>query len=135
MCGMTGIASLFGVDASLSLPIGFGLMFLCFSIAQYLAYRDLQNQKKEPLPSDSIIKEVRKVIEPQDGSFDSVTSQDRRFILSQLAMPMVWQHGHMDIGGLLADRASGIALNKLMVRNCSQCGIPRNKKAKAYEDE
>ena len=134
ICGVTGVTSLFGVDASLPLPIGLGLMFLCFSIAQYLAYRDLYNQKKEAQSSNPIIKEVR-VIEPQEGSFDSVTTQDRQFIISQLAVPMIWQHGHMDIEGLLADRASGIALNKLLVRNCSQCGTPRNKKSKVYEDE
>ena len=68
-------------------------------------------------------------IKPQEGSLDTVTSQDRRLIMS-MAMDMLLKHGHMDLTGLLADGASGIHLNELMARNCSECGIPRNRRGK-----
>jgi hypothetical protein len=68
-------------------------------------------------------------IKPQKGSLDTVTSQDRMLITS-MAMDMILKHGHMDLTGLLADRASGIPLNELMTRNCSDCGIARNRKGK-----
>lgn len=62
----------------------------------------------------------------QDGSIESVTAGDVSFIVSRLGIPMSWDHGHGDIEGLIADRASGIPLNELMQRACSRCGVPRN---------
>ena len=67
--------------------------------------------------------------EPQAGSLDTVTRQDR-LLIQGMAVSMITTHGHMDLIGLLADRASGIPLNELMTRNCSDCGIPRNQKSR-----
>jgi len=72
------------------------------------------------------------VVQLQEGSIDTVTLQDRRFIRLELSVPMQWRHGHMDTEGLLADRASGVPLNELLARNCSRCGVPRNKKGRRY---
>jgi len=66
------------------------------------------------------------------GTIDSVTSQDRIFII-MLTKNMAFQHGHLDFEGLFADRASGVPLNDLMLRNCSKCGKPRNKKSEDKE--
>ena len=74
-------------------------------------------------------------IKKQDGSIESVTEGDLAF-LSGLMITMKWDHGHPDIEGLLADRASGVPLNELKTRNCSRCGVPRNKKGRdIYVDE
>jgi hypothetical protein len=61
----------------------------------------------------------------QKGSVETVSDADKRFIVS-LCRDMVLQHGHIDPNGLLADRASGIPLNELMSRKCSQCETARN---------
>jgi hypothetical protein len=71
-------------------------------------------------------------IESQQGSMDTVSSEDRRFIVS-LCMDMIIQHGHMDLNGLLADRASGTSLNQLMAKECSVCGIVRNIRSNRWE--
>ena len=36
------------------------------------------------------------------------------------------EHGHTDWAGLMADRASGIPLNKLKFEKCHVCKSPRN---------
>jgi hypothetical protein len=71
----------------------------------------------------------RRVIEPQKGSLNNVTLQDRELIQSW-ALDMLFKHGHEDFKGLLADRASGIPLNELMSKNCSECESPRGQKSK-----
>ena len=70
--------------------------------------------------------------EPQEGSLDTVTGEDRRFIVS-LCLEMAIQHGHIDFNGLLADRASGVPLNQLMSKECSVCGIARNLRSDRWE--
>lgn len=50
-------------------------------------------------------------IKPQEGSLDTVTIQDR-LLIESMASSMLLTHGHMDRLGLLADRASGVPLNK-----------------------
>ena len=81
-------------------------------------------KQKQELGSQEIVS-----IKPQEGSLDTVTAQDR-LLIEAMAMDMIITHGHMDMLGLLADRASGIPLNELMTRNCSECGIPRNQRGK-----
>jgi len=39
---------------------------------------------------------------------------------------MYIHHGHLDLNGMLADRASGTPLNKLMSLKCSRRQQPRN---------
>ena len=78
--------------------------------------------------------EQKLAIEIQQGSLDTVSSQDRKFITA-ISWGMVMKHGHFDVNGLLADRASGIPLNELMSRNCSLCHCPRDKKGgNEYDD-
>ena len=66
----------------------------------------------------------------QDGSIESVTIGDMGFVVSQLGIPMSWNHGHRDIEGMIADRASGIPLNELTGRPCSHCGVARNQRGR-----
>ncbi len=42
--GLT-IPVLMGHDVNIALPVGLGIIFICFSIAQFLAYNDLKKQK------------------------------------------------------------------------------------------
>jgi len=105
--------------------LGFAAFVLCDIGIRKKEYEKTQNREVQHT-------QTRQIIEPQKGSLDSVSSQDRQFIVL-LATTMTHEHGHMDIQGLLADRASGIALNELMARNCSRCGCPRNDKTTEIE--
>lgn len=97
----------------------------------------LNNNKIKAEIKTGVLEQIKKdlgtmkAIEPQEGSLDNVTSQDRALIMS-MAMDMLLRHGHMDIQGMLADRASGVPLNELMSKNCSTCETPtpRNQKSK-----
>jgi hypothetical protein len=120
------------------LPLGYsnyvftGLFFIGF-LAIYVnserMKRDIRDKVYEQVKKDI---EVLKPIEPLKGSLDSISSADRWFIVS-LSIEMGLRHVHGgDLQGLLADRASGIPLNELMARNCSVCGVPRNKQSKRW---
>ena len=67
--------------------------------------------------------------EPPEGSVERVSEKDR-ILIKRMASLMDTNHGHKDVVGLLADRASGIPLNELMERKCSVCGKLRKKKFK-----
>jgi hypothetical protein len=58
-----------------------------------------------------------------------VTPQDKKAI-ELMDIRMTGTHGHMDLTGLLSDRASGIPLNDLIEKPCSKCGVQRNKRGK-----
>jgi len=80
---------------------------------------------------EMVVKEVKKIqddFNPKEGTIESVTSEDREHIFRLLG-DMIIIHGHGDLTGLMADRASTVPLNELMLRNCSRCGEPRNKKS------
>jgi hypothetical protein len=64
------------------------------------------------------------------GKLEDISPQDANLILI-MSIELDSRHGHNDITGLLADRASGVPLNELKTRPCSQCGIPRNQRSKA----
>jgi hypothetical protein len=51
-------------------------------------------------------------------------------VIQLMSIELEGRHGYNDFTGLLADRASGVPLNELKTRPCSQCGIPRNQKGK-----
>ena len=51
-------------------------------------------------------------------------------VLFLMSIELEGRHGYNDCTGLLADRASGVPLNELKTRPCSQCGIPRNQRGK-----
>jgi hypothetical protein len=75
------------------------------------------------------IEEQLRAIKPQEGRLNNVSLQDRLLIQS-FALQMIFTHGHQDLKGLLADRASGVPLNELMVRECQVCRMPRNQRSK-----
>lgn len=101
--------------------------FICMTIAIYKA--ELFGRKEDQPIQREI--DLQEKIKFQDGSLNSVTTQDRQLIL-KMAIDMQIAHGHNDFIGMLADRASGVPLNKIMSRECSECndGSLRNKKAK-----
>jgi hypothetical protein len=59
----------------------------------------------------------------------SVTSEDKKLI-QLMAVNMKSVHGHMDLTGMVSDRANGMPLDELMLKECSKCGVPRNKKGR-----
>jgi hypothetical protein len=89
---------------------------------------------------DSILSELRregksvKTITRLKGSLDDVPSQDK-LLIQAMAMDMAIVHGHLDLDGLLADRASGIPLNELKRQPCSVCGVPRDRKSHKWSKE
>ena len=66
------------------------------------------------------------------GTLENVSPQDTRLILL-MSIGVDSRHGYNDLTGLFADRASGVPLNELKTRPCSQCGIPRNQRGKHRE--
>lgn len=67
-----------------------------------------------------------------EGSLENVTLADKSWIMSWSITEMNFKHGHNDILGMLADRASGVPLNELPNRPCKVCadGTLRNQKSK-----
>jgi hypothetical protein len=60
---------------------------------------------------------------------ENLSSKDISFVIMlSKEMEFRYSHGHSDSTGLLADRASGIALNELIKRECTICGKPRNQR-------
>lgn len=108
-----------------------GLFFVGF-LALYI-----NNEKVKREIEQKVYEQVRKDIEVLNlkgndvfkGRIDDVSSGDANLIVL-MDIEMGWNHGHGDLTGLFADRASGFPLNELMARNCNQCGMPRNKKSK-----
>jgi len=66
------------------------------------------------------------------GKLEDVSPVESEFILAK-SIELDAVHGHNDLLGLFADRASGVPLNELSTRPCSQCGIPRNQRGKHGE--
>lgn len=104
------------------------IFFIAFFAGFLAIYLNSEKIKKDIY--EQIKKEIEEIrdIKPQEGSLNNVTQQDRILIMSW-AQQMIFEHGHQDLNGLLADRASGVKLNELMTRNCSKCGIPRNQQS------
>lgn len=63
------------------------------------------------------------------GSLSNVSSSDKNLIMAW-SIRMLTEHGHEDAYQMLADRASGIPLNRIMYQSCSRCQQPRNIKSK-----
>lgn len=111
-------------------------VFIGLFVAGLLAlYINSEKVKKEI--GQNVYEQVRKDIEvlgmkgkeTLKGRMDDISPGDADLIVL-MDIEMGWKHGHDDVTGLFADRASGVPLNELMGRNCSQCGMPRNKKSK-----
>ena len=117
---------LFGLPVSTWNTIVF-LVFVVGFVALFWSDKNLEKHIYNKVMTN--ITKSLETTKPQEGSLNSVSSQDRRLILS-FSKEMIVQHGHMDFFGLLADRASGVPLNELMLKNCSICGEPRNKQSK-----
>jgi hypothetical protein len=66
------------------------------------------------------------------GRLEDISQGDALWIMAK-SIEMQAKHGYNDLLELFADRASGIPLNELMTRPCSQCGIPRNQRGKHSE--
>jgi hypothetical protein len=66
------------------------------------------------------------------GRLEDVSRVESEFILAK-SIELEAIHGYNDLLGLFADRASGVPLNELSTRPCSQCGIPRNQRGKHDE--
>ena len=112
------------ISPQIGIPVGvvitsFGIFLVVRAYRGKTKYRE----SKEKPQIDNVSSK------PQEGSLDTVTIQDRYLILSW-SIGMIITHGHRDERGLLADRASGIPLNKLMSMPCSECTEPRNKRGK-----
>lgn len=58
-----------------------------------------------------------------------VTSQDKELIQT-MNIRMMATHGHMDLTGLMSDRANGVDIDELMSKPCSLCGVSRNKRGR-----
>jgi hypothetical protein len=67
-----------------------------------------------------------------DGGTENISPEDANLILA-MSIELDSIHGYNDLTGLFADRASGIPLNELKTRPCSQCGVPRNQRGKHRE--
>jgi hypothetical protein len=80
------------------------------------------------------VKDDLSKIKQQKGTVESISLEDREFIY-HLHSDMELRHGHSDIFGLTADRASGVLLNNLIVRECTRCGMPRNEKSSVDIDK
>ena len=78
--------------------------------------------------------ELRALLETAhlEGKLENISEGDAYLIIA-MAIELESKHGWNDLTGLLADRASGVPLNKLKANPCSQCGIPRNKKGRHGE--
>ena len=61
------------------------------------------------------------------GGLEGIPPKDANLILA-MSIEIDVVHGYNDLTGLLADRASGVPLNELKTRPCSQCGVPRNQR-------
>lgn len=106
-----------------------GLVLIGFLVV-YFSIEGIRKEIEEKV-YQQVRKDVERVVTGKSirGSLDSVSLSDRHFIIG-LSVRMGINHKHGgDLQGLLADRASGVPLNELMTRECSICGIPRNRKS------
>ena len=115
----------FGIPVGYLNSVFFGLFFLGF----LLLYLNNERVKRE-ITADVVaqLQGVTMLPTPPIGSLDAVSSQDKRLITA-MAIDMAISHGHLDLEGLLADRASSIPLNELKQRPCSVCGVARDTKS------
>jgi len=60
---------------------------------------------------------------------DSV-SQKEKELIGHMGMRMMGTHGHLDLTGMLSDRANGMELNELMFKPCHICGVIRNQRSR-----
>ena len=134
---LTIIVNLLKLEELLGWPIAYwNVIFMVLVLIGFLAvYFSIEEIRKEI--EGKVYGQVRKDIEALNlegneaikGRIDDVSSGDANLIVL-MDIEMGWKHGHGDLTGLFADRASGVPLNELMIRDCSQCGIPRNKKSR-----
>jgi len=60
---------------------------------------------------------------------DSV-SQKEKDLIAHIGFRMMDTHGHLDLAGMLSDRANGRELNDLMFKPCHVCGVIRNQRSR-----
>jgi len=53
-------------------------------------------------------------------------SQKEKDLIGHIGLRMMDTHGHLDLTGMLSDRANGMELNELMFNPCHTCGVIRN---------
>jgi hypothetical protein len=58
---------------------------------------------------------------------DSV-SQKEKDLIGHIGFRMMDTHGHLDLTGMVSDRANGVELNELMFKPCHICGVIRNQR-------
>lgn len=135
---LTIIVNLQELEELMGWPIAYwNVVFMVLVLIGFLAvYFSIEEIRKEI--EEKVYQQVKKDIEGVKtgeaikGSLDSVSLSDRYLIIAlSISMGINHKHGG-DLVGLLADRASGVPLNELMTRECSVCGIPRNKKSKRW---
>jgi hypothetical protein len=78
--GIVGIANFLGVDVPISLPIGLGVLFICFSIAQFLAFNKVRVERDtQKIKALSIVRsKTETLLEMRESSFyDVVNTLDK----------------------------------------------------------
>jgi hypothetical protein len=115
--------------------LAFGLVMLALGLIEWA--RKTRSQKQ--IIIGLLRREHTEAIMPESlaklkttGTLDDISSEEANLILA-MSIELESRHGYNDITGLFADRASGVPLNELKTRPCSQCGIPRNQKGKHGE--
>jgi hypothetical protein len=128
--------------------LAFGLVMLALGLIEWTRKTWSQKQMIEN-QSDNITKlerdieilrrEYTETIKPEilkklkaTGRLEDVSQEDSLWIVAR-GIEMQASHGYNDVMGLFADRASGVPLNELMTKPCSDCGVPRNQRGKHHE--
>ena len=57
-------------------------------------------------------------------------SQNEKDLISHIGFRMMDTHGHLDLTGMLSDRANGMDMNELMFKPCHICGVIRNQRSR-----
>jgi hypothetical protein len=115
-------------------PIAYTLFAAAFvwTISSVIYWR---NHKKIEVQLAALAEGIRPGLSEKlkaTGRLEDISQGDALWIMGK-AILMQSRHGHDDFWGLTADRASGVPLNELMVKDCSECGIPRNQRSKQSE--
>lgn len=119
---------------TLIILLGFGLSMMVWGIIEWARKTRQQKQTIELLKQErtEAIKSDLFGKLKTTGRAEDISQGDIDVILL-MSIELEGRHGYNDFTGLLADRASGVPLNELKTRPCSQCGIPRNQRGKHRE--
>jgi hypothetical protein len=104
-------------------------VWLVFALAYWRKHR--KNEAQLEVLAEAIKPDLLEKLKAT-GKLENISQGDALWIVAR-NIEMQARHGHDDLLELFADRASGVPLNELMTRPCSQCGIPRNQRGKQIE--